>query len=62
MPPRPPAPEKHGRLAAIAGALTGLALALLFGGDAIAAVAHGWESVVLPAFHTLNLSGFATCL
>jgi hypothetical protein len=62
MTSRPPAPEKHSRLAAVAGALVGLALAFLFGGDAIAAVTQGWEQIVLPAFYTLNLAGFATCL
>jgi hypothetical protein len=54
--------DRRSRVAALAGALAGLALALLFGADLGAALAHGWESVVLPAFQTLNLSGFATCL
>jgi hypothetical protein len=59
---RRPRPCHDIPVAALAGALAGLALALLFGADLGAALAHGWESVVLPAFQTLNLSGFATCL
>ncbi|HVO14084.1 MAG TPA: hypothetical protein VMV26_02680 [Alphaproteobacteria bacterium] len=62
MASRPPDRDKHSRLAAIAGAVAGLALALLFGNDAIAAVAQGWDQIVLPAFHTLNLASFTTCL
>jgi hypothetical protein len=61
MTARPIARDSRTRLAALAGAATGLALALLFGADIGAALAQGWETVVLPAFHALNLSGFATC-
>jgi hypothetical protein len=61
MAQRPPA-EKSSRLAAIAGAIAGLALALLFGNAALAALDRSWEQVVLPAYHTLNLASFATCL
>ena len=60
--PRPPSPDRRTRLAAVAGALTGSAVALLFGHSAIAGLTHGWDSVVLPAFYALSLSGFATCL
>ncbi|HEX7007293.1 MAG TPA: hypothetical protein VF274_09140 [Alphaproteobacteria bacterium] len=44
------------------GVVLGAALALAFGADLGAALAHGWDTVVLPAYHTLNMSGFATCL
>ena len=62
MAQRPPAAEKGSRLAAIAGAIAGLALALLFGNEALAALGQSWEHVVLPAYHTLNLASFASCL
>jgi hypothetical protein len=59
MTARPTARDSRSRLAALLGAATGLGLALLFGIGA--ALAQGWDTVVLPAFHALNLSGFATC-
>lgn len=62
MAQRPPAAENSSRLAAVAGAIAGLALALLFGNAALAALSQGWEQLVLPAYHTLNLASFATCL
>jgi hypothetical protein len=62
MAQRPPIADRSSRLAALAGAIAGLALALLFGNAALAALDQGWEQVVLPAYHTLNLASFTTCL
>jgi hypothetical protein len=61
MTARPIASDRRTRLAALLGAATGLAVALLFGADIGAVLSQGWEAVVLPAFHALNLSGFASC-
>jgi hypothetical protein len=61
MTARPTTRDSHTRLAALLGAATGLGLALIFGADIGTALAQGWETVVLPAFHALNLSGFASC-
>ena len=53
--------DRRARFAALAGAATGLALALLFGADLFAAFQQGWNDVVLPAFNELYMSGFAIC-
>jgi hypothetical protein len=53
--------HRQTRLAALAGAATGLVLALLFGTDLFGAVQHAWNGVVLPAFNELYLAGFAIC-
>ncbi|MGE5147677.1 MAG: hypothetical protein ACM3N5_13070 [Candidatus Eiseniibacteriota bacterium] len=57
----PIAQDRRFRLAALAGAATGLVLALLFGTDLFAALQQGWNHVVLPAFNELYLAGFAIC-
>ena len=43
------------------GVVVGAALTLAFGGDVAAAARDAWTDIVLPAFHALTLSGFATC-
>ena len=53
--------DNRSRLAALLGATTGIALALALGADVAGALAWTWNSVVVPAYHALSLSGFTTC-
>lgn len=57
----PIARDRRARFAALAGAATGLVLALLFGTDVFVALQQGWNDVVLPAFNELYMSGLAIC-
>lgn len=49
------------RYDAILGVVTGLAVALGFGGPILSALGVFWTNVVVPAFYTLAQTGLAYC-
>jgi hypothetical protein len=62
--PEAAAPEHRRRPVrydAILGLVTGLAVALGFGGPILSALGVFWSNVVVPAFYTLAQTGLAYC-
>jgi len=50
-----------GRPDVILGALSGLAVALAFGGPILNGFAGVWRDLILPAFYNLSLTGLPFC-